>query len=424
MPPVQPTTKPKTPKQTTLSPAAAFLKSKGLTAAEWKAKTQARWQKNNPQPLFPSTTVTPKEDSGLMSSARQEVTRSYAATPLPSQASYLQPFADANARTAAAGANYVDYLKSASANAQNLSGAFADAMTGGMNAGQQLVQSAGGSTGGIPPAAASIIPAASVGSSFTNYLNAEQPYVGAAVNEATTAQNKLALSAAADYQATAAQRRQDVQDAITKLYTSSLSSLQGQKNDSYKNAVTSYLALGKTAYQQQQLKEKSREFGVTSSQKDRSLAQTDTKIANQKAYQQSSLDLQRKKALKTSGVDTAAALRTLNAPTTTTGGAGKTGPAGQRGRWYTVTPITHLKSGSDITGTPVRRFVAYGEKVPVGGKDQKVTAGDFAYPKSTSGRKATGSSWDTAVKQLKAKYPGKITASWLKANFPPRPPGT
>jgi hypothetical protein len=419
-----------------LSAGAAFLKKQGLTPAQWKAKTSARWARNNPQPLFPSTDITGKEQSGLRQAARTQVQQDYAASPMPSLTTYLQPFADAATRTQAAGDAATAYLRSASANAQNLTGAFTGALAGGINTGQATVQGQGGSglAGAIPPAAQSVIPAAALGSSYTQMLNAEQPAVGARVLEANQNINTQQGKAQADYQTAAAQRRQDIQDAIAKLYTSSLSTLQDQKNTGYKNAVTSYLALGKTAYQKAQAAERKREFGVTSSQTDRRLAQADERLAAEKSYRQATLD-QKRTAAAAKGIDLAPAYKTLfvAGPSTTSSTGGKTGPAGQRGRWYTVTPTSYTATGTPIEGKAVRRFVAYGETVPTPEKNaqgqvtQKVTPGDYAYPKSsssTTSRKATPDSWDRAVAQLKAKYPGQITASWLKKNFPPRPQGS
>jgi hypothetical protein len=417
--------------------AAAFLKKKGMTAAEWKAKTGATWAKNHPAPLFPSTNITPAERTRLMGDARSSVTKSYAAAPMPAQASYLQPFADAHARTVDAGANYVNYLDSSARNAQNLSGAFDASLTNGIQRGQADVAAQGGSgtPGAIPSAAASLIPAASVGSSFANYLNAERPYVGAAVNETTRQLNQQQAAAAGDYQTAAASRRAEVQDAISKLFTSSLDSLQGSKIDANKAAVTEYLAMGKTAYQKAQLAQRTKHDTTTEGIAQQNATTAAARVANTKAYQQASLDAKRKSA-KTAGIDLGPAYSTLlvSTPGKATGPGAKTGPSGQSGRSYTVTPITYLASGTAIEGKPVKRTVYYGEQVPIATKDkegrvtQRVAAGAYTYPNSQGSaaatRKATPASWDRAVKQLRAKYPGRITATWLAQNFPPRPSGS
>lgn len=420
------------------------VKKPWVKPANWEQKTQARWAANHPQPLFPSTDISPAELSRLRGSAQTQVRQTYAASPMPSQQSYLQPFADAHARTLAAGQNYVSYLDSAASNAQNISGAFNSALTGGIQQGQAQTLASGGSglPGAIPTAAASLIPAAGVGSSFTNYLNAEKPYVGAAVNETERQLNSQQSSATADYQTAAAQRRAEIQDAISKLYESNVSTLQDTKVAANKAKVTEYLALGKTAYQKAQVAERAGEFGVSAGlkkrgldQKDRSLDQTDRKIAGDLAYKQASLDAKRTSA-KATGIDLSGPYKTLlvSTPGKTSAPGVKTGPAGQTGREYTVTPIIYTASGTAIEGKPVKRTVYYGETVPTATKDkegrvtQRVAKGKYTVPaKSGSAaatRKATPDSWDRAVAQLRAKYPGRITATWLKANFPPRPSGS
>src|SRR4029077_10197747 len=101
----------------------------------------------------------------------------------------LQPFADAQARNQGYAANYDTYLQNASNQAQNISGAFNTALTGGVNAGAASVQGQGGSgqPGAIPTAQQALIPVASIGNSYTNYFNAERPYVQAATNETSRA---------------------------------------------------------------------------------------------------------------------------------------------------------------------------------------------------------------------------------------------
>lgn len=398
----------------------------------WKAKTQARFAKNHPPPLFPSADVTPKETTGLMSSARQQVAKTYASQPMPALQTYLQPFADAHARNAAAGENYVNYLRSATGTAQNLTGAFGAALTGGMGAGQESVQAQGGSApanSGIPTAAASLIPAASVGSSFANYLNAQQPYVGAAVNETGRLLDAQQGKALADYRTAEAARRADVLDATQKIYNANLQTLQDQKNAGVKNAVTEYLALGKTAYQKSQLAQRGKQFDVTTGLKRDKLALDAASLAERAGYHQKSLDAKRTSAAS-KGIDLSPAYKLLLV--TSPGGAGgsKTGPVGQRGRWYTVTPTTYTASGTALAGKAVKQFVPYGDPVPTAKKGPNgptltVVPGDYAYPpKTSSTRRATPASWDRAVSLLRNKYPGRITASWLKTNFPPRPAGT
>lgn len=404
--------------------------------ANWEQKTQARWAANHPQPLFPSTAISGKERSGLMKDARTSVTGIYDATPMPTAAAYLQPFADAHARATAAGQNYVNYLDSAATNAQNLSGAFNAALTGGITAGQRGVTAQGGSiTPDAPTAAQSLIPAAGVGSSFVNYLNAEKPYVGAAVNETVGKINAGSAAAAGEYRTAQAGRSAEIRDAIQKLYASGLDSLGSQKSDAVKNAVAEYVAMGKTAYQKAQIDQRAGEFKTTTALKTRSLDQADTKIANTKAYQQASLDAKRTGAAA-KGIDLKPAYDILLVSTPGKPGAkaGATGPKGQSGRDYTVTPISYTASGTAIEGKPVKRTVYYGETVPKAAVDnegrptQRVAPGKFTYPASTAAtaatRKATPASWDRAVSLLKTKYPGKITATWLKANFPPRPLGS
>lgn len=402
----------------------------------WKAFTQARWARNHPQPLFPSGAVTQKEQSGLLNTARSQVLKSYAATPLPTQQSYLQPFADAHARNVQAGQNYINYLQSAAGSAQNLSGAFASALGAGINTGQQNVQSQGGSglPGAIPTAQASTIPAAAVGSSFTNYLNALQPSVGAAVNETDRQLNVGASKAAGDYAAAQAQRRGEVQDAIQKLYTSSLSTLAGQKSDAVKNAVAEYVALGRNAYQKAQLNETISHHKATEKTAAQNANTSAARLANTKAYQQRTLDSKRT-AAAAKGIDLAPAYRTLFVTSSSTSGTGARGPSGQSGGNYTIVENRTDAYGDPAGSTTVTQFVPYGQKVPKSVRftnpdgttvTRKVTLKSQQFPPkgaSSSTRKATPKSWDLAVRQLKAKYPGQITPAWLKSNFPPRPAG-
>lgn len=412
-----------------------------VAPANWKQKTQARWQASHPQPLFPSTDVTAKEQAGVMNDSRSSVLKSYAAAPMPSQQSYLQPFADASARANSAGANYVSYLDAASQNAQNLSGAFNAALTGGIQAGQGTAAAYGGSgtPDAIPSAGASLIPAASVGSSFSQMLSAEKPYVGAAVNEATGTINKAATSAAADYATAAEQRRSEIQDAIQKLYTSGLDTLQSSKIDANKAAVTEYLAMGKTAYQKAQLAQKTKHDTTTETIAQQNANTSATRATNTASYQQASLDLQRQKALKSSGIDTTGALKTLLVTTPGTAASGqKTGPQGQVGGYYTVTRTKIDEDGapSGDGNTTVTQYVPYGKPLPKAGSGMnpdgsrwttKVTLKSQKMPTksaATSTRKATPASWDRAVQQLRAKWGAKITPAWLKANFPPRPTGS
>lgn len=407
--------------------------------ADWKQKTQARWAANHPQPLFPAVDVSGKERTGLLGDARTQVTKSYGAVPMPSAQSYLQPFADAHARTAASGQNYVNYLDAASANAQNLSGAFNAALTGGMNAGQASVQGQGGSSAdvsGIPAAATSLIPAASVGSSFTNYLNAEKPYVGAAVNESQRQISAQQATAAAQYQTAGAQRRQDIQDAIQKLYSSNLDTLQSGKKLAHDAAVTDYLALGKTAYQKAQASERTRYDTGRLTQGQTKLDQNATKINNDAAYKQATLDSKRT-AAAAKGIDLAPAYKALLVSTPRGSAKGAAvGPRGQAGGNYTVIENRTDAAGDPAGSTTVTQFVPYGAKVPKsvsftnpdGTKvTRRVTLKGLVNAKTSSAgstRKATPASWDRAVSLLKNKYPGQITATWLKQNFPPRPQGS
>lgn len=411
--------------------------------ANWEQMTRERWLKNHPQPLFPSVEVTPREQRQAMQSSRQQVTSTYNAVPLPSQVSYLQPFADASARTSQMGQNAVAYLQGAQQNAQNLSGAFQGALTGGIQAGQASVAAQGGSaagSGAIPTAGASLIPAAGVGSSFTNYLNAIQPAVGASVNEANAAINTRMGQAAGEYQQATAQRRAEIQEAIQKVYASSLDTLQGSKVAANKAKVTEYLALGKTAYQAAQAKTSAARVGETK----RHNTATETAAANKlridTAYKQATLDAKRTSAAA-KGIDLKPAYDTLFVETPSKpgkNGAG-TGPQGQVGATYEIVE-TYLDEYGDVDPDRTvtkKPYIAYGEKVP---KAQTYKAADGGTWKRTvvrakldkgkpgakgaSTRKATPASWDRAVALLKNKYPGHITASWLKANFPPRPAGT
>lgn len=397
--------------------------------ANWAEMTQARWLKNHPQPLFPSTDVTGKEERGLMGDARQQVTRSYAATPLPSLQNYLQPFADAQARNAGYAANADAYLQSATAASQNISGAFNQALTNGVNAGAAAVQGQGGSglPGAIPTAQQALIPASMTGSSFTQFLNASRPAVQASFSEANQGIGSQRASALTDYRDTEAKRRAEVQDAIQQVYKSSLDTLINQKSAANKAAVTEYLALGKTAYQKAQLAGRTRHDRATEATDAKNATTAATRAAETKSYHQASLDAKRT-AASAKGVDLAPAYKILFNSTTTPGApapGGKVGPDGQRGRWYIVTPLTKLASGGTIEGKATRQFVKYGETVPqtVPGK-QRVAKGDYEFPKSTSAsttnRKATASSWDRAYRYLQAKYPGQNPA-YLKSMLPARP---
>lgn len=415
--------------------AQAFLKRKGLTAAQWKAKTSARWAANHPAPLFPSTAISPAEDKSVMQQARKSVQATYAANPLPSVTTYLQPFADAITRAQSAGADYSNYLRSSVGEAQNLSGAYNAALTGGIQQGQATTQMEGGSGTGIPAASASLIPAAAVGSSAANYLNALQPYVGASVNSTVQQVNDAQAKALADYRNTEAQRRAEISDAVQKLYSSGLDSLASQKKAAHDAAVTDYLALGKTAYQQGQLQNTAAKNASDAAAKTRSL---DIQQQRANAYSQSVLDAKRKSA-KASGIDLKPAYDQLFVTTTSSPSGVPTGPRGQSGRKYQTVVSTTNNGVAVAPDKKTSATIMYGETVPKVGTTTRVdpktgntitttvTAGDYVYaPKrsSSSSRKATAASWDRAVAYLRAKYPGRITASWLATNFPPRPSGT
>lgn len=379
--------------------------------------------------LFPSTAIDQATIASILAGARTQVQKNYAAAPLPAQQTFLQPFADRRAANLQMAAAADSYLTGASANAQNISGAFNSAYADRLKAGQDATLAAGGSgaAGAIPPPAATLEPMQAIGSSWTNYLNALRPAMATRAQEANTATDTAEGKALADYTAQREKRSTDLETAIQTLFKSNLDTLQASKNDDYKNAVTAYAVLGKDAYNKALLKQRSLEFTATSGQKDRALDQTDTKIANTKAYQQKTLDVQRQKAAKLTGINTASALKTLMVTTTSGAAPGQhLGPQGQTGGRYKITPILgYAPNGTAIFSKTTRTVVVpYGKPVPVTNKNAKVDFQGQVFPPkgaSTTTRHATASSWDTAVGQLKAAYPGRITKTWLDAYFPPRP---
>lgn len=406
--------------------------------ANWKQKTAARWAANHPPPLFPSTDISGKELRGVRQDAQTQVRQTYAASPMPALQTYLQPFADATTRNAALGQNYANYLASSATEAQNLSGAFGSALTGGIGSGQSMVSAAGGSgqPGAIPPAAQSLIPAASLGSSFSQYLNAQAPYVVASGQETQRQTNAASAKAAADYQAAATTRRQDIQDAISKLYQSNVSTLQDQRNTGYKNAVTSYLAMGKTAYQKAQLAQRGKQFDVSTGLKRDKLSLDKASLLERQSYHQASLDKKRTTAA-TKGIDLSKIYKTLFVSTPgKPGSAGATGPAGQSGGNYTIVETRTDSAGDPAGSSTVQQFVPYGKKVPKSVTftnpdgttvTRKVTLKGQVIPKAgakgASTRKATPQSWDRAWIQIQAAYPdrSKYTLAYLKSLMPKRP---
>lgn len=385
--------------------------------------------------LFPSTAVTQPEIARLLGTARTQVKQNFAGSELPPQQSYLQPYQERRDTNLQLADSAGKFLQAASANAQNLSGAFTSAVAQQIAGNKQSTLQGGGSglVEALPAPAVETIPMNMIGSSWTNLLNAQVPAQAARAQEANQATDVAQSRAISDYNAARTKRTSDIESAISTLYKSNLDTLQTQKDDAYKNAVALYSVLGRQAYLRAQAKERAREFGVTSGQRDRSLDQADARIANTEAYRQQTLNIQRQKAVKETGVDTGPALKILLGGKLAASGGLKLGPQGQLGGNYLIYPLLQTAADSPTgqaiynTKSPIKKFVKYGEQVPVtgqGGVTGRVTLASLAFPHSKAGqaRGATSESYRQAVNNLRAKYGAKITAEWLATYFPP-PPG-
>jgi hypothetical protein len=405
-----------------------------------KSKHKSRPKGNggsDPLGLFPSTAISQSTLGQLLSGAREQVQANYAPTALPDQQHYLQPYVDrrdSNLRMAAAAA---DYLGAAKTNAQNISGAFTANLGSIMNGAQAANAQQGGSApgvGAIPAAPVGTLGANMVGSSWTNFLNGLIPAQSARASEANASVDIDENKAIADYRAAQAKRTADMQDAIQTLYKGNLDTLKSAKDADYRNALSLYAILGKDKYQQMLLQQRKHEFNVNTGLKRDSLDLSRDKLNETGSYHQATLDLQRKKAAKETGIDTAPALRILNGGKTAATSHIKTGPQGQLGRTYIVAPLLQSADQSPTgqaifnTKNPRKINVDYGRPVPTG-RDAKgnlvaqVSPGDYYYPHSQPGasRGATAASYQQAVSYLRSKYGAKITPAWLKTYFPPPP---
>jgi hypothetical protein len=165
--------------------------------------------------LFPSTAVTQPEIAKLLGQARTQVKANFAGTALPPEQSYLQPFADRRAQNLQLATNAAQYLQAASANAQNLSGAFTTVIAQRLAANQQATLQGGGS--GIPAAlpapAEQTIGMNMVGSNWTNLLNALVPAAAARASEANQSLDRDQTKALNDYVQANKKRSTDIERA-------------------------------------------------------------------------------------------------------------------------------------------------------------------------------------------------------------------
>lgn len=200
-----------------------------------------------PAVYFPSAEVSAADMARILRQSQSSVNASYKAVPMPSLATYQQPFVDAANREAKLGGDMLAAIGGAAQYSQGLTGGLSSWIQANVGNAQQSAQSSiAGNAPQVPAytsAAATALPIQSMGTSQTQYLNALAPYVAGSSQQyqrdITTAQNK----ALGEYNTAQTTRNTEQTQAVQDLYKQNLDTLTTSRQNVTKNAIAEYIAL-------------------------------------------------------------------------------------------------------------------------------------------------------------------------------------